>query len=248
MELTVERRSAKVGGCDIHYIELGAGPNLVFLHGSGGLRLDETSFGMLARNFRLLVPSMPGFDQSTTGSVTSGPEVADVMAEFIGSCTSGRAAVAGESFGGRIAAWLTVRHPEVIDKAVLAAPGGMRRSGGDRGLNLTPEEQQIRLYGRKLERQPTPEQVAQRKANVASANRFGGPPWDEDLYQQLPNVSRPVLVLYGTNDQTMVRQDIELFHERIPGSRIECLEGAPHVLSATYPEEFVALVKGFLAD
>jgi pimeloyl-ACP methyl ester carboxylesterase len=246
MAATVERRAVHVGGCDIHYIELGSGPNLVFLHGSGGLRFDEASFEALARSFRLLVPSMPGFDQSTTGEVTSGPEVSDVVAAFISDVAGGRTSVIGESFGGRIAAWLTIRHPEVVERAVLAAPGGLRRSGGDRGLNMTPEEQQMRLSGKKLERQPSPGTVAQRKLNVASATRFGGPPWDEDLYQQLPSVTRPVLVLYGTNDQTLQSADIELFHERIPGSRITCLEGAPHVLSATYPEQFVSLVTEFL--
>ncbi|MFI5269064.1 MAG: alpha/beta fold hydrolase [Chloroflexota bacterium] len=248
MALTAEMRAAQVGGCDIHYVELGDGPSLVFLHGSGGLRFDEASFGLLARDYRLLVPSMPGFDQSTTGSVSSGPEVADVMAEFIAGCAGGRAAVAGESFGGRIAAWLTIRHPEVVDRAILAAPGGLRRAGGDRGLNMTPEEQQIRLYGRVSNVQPTREQAVQRKANVANAIRFGGPAWDEDLYQQLPSVSRPVLVLWGTNDQTLARPDIELFHERIPGSRFTCLEGAPHVISATYPEQFAALAKEFLSN
>lgn len=248
MTAAIERRVAHVGGCEIHYLELGAGPSLLFLHGSGGLRFDEATFSALARDFHLSVPSMPGFDQSSTGSVSSGPEIADVIAALIRDCAGGRASVIGESFGGRIAAWLTIRHPEVVDKSILAAPGGLRRSGGDRGLDLTPEEQQMRLYGRKLERQPTPEQVAQRKANVANAMRYGGPPWDEDLYQQLPNVTRPVLVLYGSNDQTLARADIELFHERIHGSRIVCIDGAPHVLSATYPDQFVALAKDFLGS
>jgi pimeloyl-ACP methyl ester carboxylesterase len=248
MTPAVEKRVAQAGGCELHYLELGSGPSLLFLHGSGGLRFDEATFGALSRDYRLLVPSMPGFDQSTTGSVTSGPEVADVVAAFIAGSAGGRASVIGESFGGRIAAWLTIRHPEVVDKAVLAAPGGLRRSGGDRGLNMTPQEQQLRLYGRVLERQPTPEQAAQRKVNVASAIRFGGPAWDEDLYQQLPSVSRPVLVLYGSNDQTLARDDVELFHQRIPGSRLECLEGAPHVLSATFPDAFVALVRDFVGS
>jgi len=248
MTPTTEKRTTKVGGCEIHCIELGSGPNLIFLHGSGGPRFDETSFGLLARNYRLGVPSMPGFDQSTVGPVTSGPEIAGVMAQLIASLPGGRAHVVGESFGGRIAAWLTVRHPEVVDRAVLAAPGGLRRGGGDRGLDLTPDERYMRLYGRKPDHQPTPEEEAVHRANVSNAIRFGGPAWDEDLYQQLPGIRRPVLVLYGTNDQTLARPDIELFHERIPDSRISCLEGAPHVLSASRPEQFVSLVRGFLDE
>jgi pimeloyl-ACP methyl ester carboxylesterase len=245
--LHVENNTAQAGGCEIDYLELGQGPSLVFLHGSGGLRFDEGSFGLLASHYRLLVPSMPGFDRSTVGNASSGADVADVMAAFIASCADGQANVIGESFGGRIAAWLTVRHPDSIGRAILAAPGGLRRSGGDRGLNMTPEEQQTRLYGRVL-RQRTPDEEEQHRTNVRNAVKFGGPAWDEDLYQQLPSIRRPVLVLYGTNDQTLARQDVELFHERIPRSRIEYLEGAPHVVSAARPEEFASLVTQFLGE
>lgn len=244
-ELAAEKRAVQAAGCDIHYLELGAGPGLVFLHGSGGLRFDDSTFALLAGKYRLLVPSLPGFDQSTVGNVTSGPEMADVMAGFIENTIGGPAVVVGESFGGRIAAWLTIRHPEAVERAVLAAPGGLRRSGGDRGLDLTPDERETRLYGRPLGRDRTPEDAAQHRANVQNAMRFGGPSWDEDLYQQLPTITRPVLVLYGTNDQTMERRDIDLYAERIPGSRIRFLEGAPHVLSAMYPEEFVRLITEF---
>jgi 2-hydroxy-6-oxonona-2,4-dienedioate hydrolase/4,5:9,10-diseco-3-hydroxy-5,9,17-trioxoandrosta-1(10),2-diene-4-oate hydrolase len=248
MTPTAESRSVRAGGCDIHYLELGAGPNLVFLHGSGGLRWDEDTFAGLSGSYRLLVPSMPGFDQSTVGPAATGPDVADVMAEFIRGAVGGRAHLIGESFGGRIAAWTTVRHPDVVDRAVLAAPGGLRRSGGDRGLNLSPEEREIRLYGRVMHRDATPEAQAQHRANVLNATNFGGPPWDEDLYQQLPSVQRPVLVLYGSNDQTLQRDDVALFHERMPGSRITIVEGAPHVISATCPEQFLSLVKAFLSE
>jgi pimeloyl-ACP methyl ester carboxylesterase len=235
-----------VGGCDIHYAELGAGPALVFFHGSGGFRFDEDSFGQLAARHRLIVPSLPGFDKSTVGPVTSGPEMAGVMAEFVTAVAGGPAVIAGESFGGRIAAWLTIRHPEAVQAAILAAPGGLRRSGGDRGIDLSPDERETRLYGRPLRQRRDPEEAAQHRANVANATRFGGPPWDEDLFQQLPAITRPVLVLYGTNDQTMERRDIDLFPERIPGASIRYIEGAPHVLSLMYPNEFVSQIEEFL--
>ncbi|HLG72876.1 MAG TPA: alpha/beta hydrolase [Chloroflexota bacterium] len=248
MPLTSEKRAVQVGGCDIHYVELGAGPAMVFLHGSGGLRLDEETFGLLSEDHRLLVPSMPGFDGSTVGPVTCGADIADVMARFIHATVGGPAIVIGESFGGRIAAWLTVRHPEAVERAILAAPGGLRRSGGDRGLDLSPAERETRLYGRPLGNRPSPEEAARHRSNVLNATRFGGPPWDEELYQQLPSITRPVLILYGTNDQTMERRDIELYAERIPGAIIEYIEGVPHVLSLMYPNEFVAHIRAFVVN
>jgi 3-oxoadipate enol-lactonase len=242
-----ERCTAQVGDCEIHYLTVGSGPALVFLQGSGGFRLDEEAFGLLARHHRVLVPSMPGFDASTIGSVASGQDTADVVAALIAQCAGGSADVVGESFGGRIAAWLTIRHPEVVRCAVLAAPGGMRRGGGEQRVGLPPEELQRRLYGRVLEHQPTEAQRQQREANLKTAIRLSGPPWDEDLYQQLPTIRRPTLVLYGTADGTMPRESMEIMAERIPGARLHLFEGAPHVLSAVVPEPFVAVVEEFLA-
>lgn len=239
-------RTTQAGGCEIHYAERGSGPPLVMLHGSGGFRWDEPAFGGLARDYRVFVPSMPGFDRSTIGSVATGQDVADVVAAFVQQCAGGRANVVGESFGGRIAAWLAIRHPEVTERVVLAAPGGLRRTGGDRRLDDTWEEQYKRLFGRLPDRQPTEAETAQRRANLTTAIRLSGAPWDEELYQQLPSIKCPALVLYGSNDQTLSREAIQTFQERIPGARMTTFEGGPHVLSFALPEQFVAAVGEFL--
>jgi len=246
MALQYETHTAQAGGCEIHYAALGSGPSLVFLHGSGGLRMDEAAFGALGKEYRVLVPSMPGFDASTLGAVASGPDVADVVAAFIAEVAGGSAYVVGESFGGRIAAWLGIRHPEVARRLILAAPGGLRRGGAERRADAPWEEAHRRLYGRLPDRQPTAAETQQRQANLATAIRLSGPGWDEDLYQQLPSVGCPTLVLYGTSDETLPRESIQLFVERIPGARIVDFEGAPHVLSATRPDQFVSAVGEFL--
>jgi pimeloyl-ACP methyl ester carboxylesterase len=246
MTLQYETHTAQAGGCEIHYAALGSGPALVFLHGSGGLRMDEEAFGALAGDYRVLVPSMPGFDASTLGAVTSGPDVADVVASFIAECADGSAYVVGESFGGRIAAWLAIRHPEAVRRVVLAAPGGLRRGGSERRADLPWDEAHRRLYGRLPDRQQTAAETQQRQANLATAIRLSGPGWDEDLYQQLPTIRCPTLVLYGTSDETLPRESIQLFVERIPGARIVNFEEAPHVLSATRPGQFVSAVGEFL--
>jgi len=48
--------------------------------------------------------------------------------------------------------------------------------------------------------------------------------------------------------QTLARDDVALFQERIPNCRISFIDGAPHVLSASVPDQFVPLVKDFLAQ
>jgi pimeloyl-ACP methyl ester carboxylesterase len=114
-------------------------------------------------------------------------------------------------------------------------------------VGLPPEEIQRRLFGRPLAKPLTEAQQRQRDANLQTAIRLSGPPWDEALYQQLPNLRRPTLVLYGTGDQTMQRDSMELLAERVPGARLQTFDGAPHVLSAVVPEPFVAAIEEFVA-
>src|SRR6266581_2850991 len=143
MSLNLEPRSAHVGDCEIHYLQAGSGPAVVFLHGAGGLRVDEDVFAALARDFRLLVPSMPSFDESTAGSTASVKDVADVMADFIRQEAGGKASVIGESFGGGVSSWLAVRHPDVVERLVLASPAGLRQ---EREPNL-PELSALEMNG-----------------------------------------------------------------------------------------------------
>src|SRR5256885_7250182 len=68
MSLQFVNNRVQVADCDLQYVEAGTGPSVVFLHGGGGFRFDEQTFTALAQRYCLLVPSMPGFDESTAGS------------------------------------------------------------------------------------------------------------------------------------------------------------------------------------
>jgi pimeloyl-ACP methyl ester carboxylesterase len=94
------KNSVAAGGCELEYTEGCARHAVVFLHGGGGFRFDEQTFTALARDYRVLVPSMPGFDGSSSGATQTLEDVADVMAEFISAVVGQPAHVIGESFGG----------------------------------------------------------------------------------------------------------------------------------------------------
>jgi len=248
MSSNLEPRSARIGDCEIDYLQAGSGPAVVFLHGAGGLRVDEEVFGALAQEFRLLVPSMPGFDESTAGSTASVKDVADVMADFIRQESGGTASVIGESFGGGVSSWLAVRHPDVVERLVLAAPAGLRQEGGPNLQELSPVEMNVLLFGKPPDSQPSPREIERRqrnRANVARLHRGRGP-WDQELYDQLAQVQAPTLILWGTNDGMIFPAQGKHFNERIPGSKLVYIEGGPHVLSAATPDEFLSHVLQFL--
>src|SRR5919205_4190147 len=168
-----EKKVAQAGGSELRYLDSGTGSRaVVMLHGAGGLRVDERVFNALADEYRLIAPSMPGFDDSTPGTATSVPEVADVMADFIRQVVGGPAAVIGESFGGNVSCWLAIRHPDVVDALVLAAPAGLWGEGGLNLAQLSPQEIAVALYGRPPGQPPTPEQVERSTRNRANMARL----------------------------------------------------------------------------
>jgi pimeloyl-ACP methyl ester carboxylesterase len=243
-----EEKVASVGGCEIQYRVAGDGEPVVMLHGAGGFRHDERAFEGIAEHFRLLVPSMPGFDRSSAGATANFLDVADLMAEFIRRVTGGEAAVIGESFGGAVSSWLAIRHPEVVSRLVLAAPAGLRQEGGPPLLGLSAQEMAVILYGQAPTTQPTPEEAERRTKNRQNAARLGSarPSFDPELLAQLSQIKAPTLVVWGTEDRMILPSQAQHFVGAIPNARLASIDAGPHVLSAVVPDKFLAPVLEFL--
>jgi pimeloyl-ACP methyl ester carboxylesterase len=247
--VSMARQVVEVGGCTLHYAEAGQGPPVVFLHGGGGFREDERTFAALAERYRLLVPSMPGFDESSPGQTTSIEDVADVLADFIRQVAAGRAHVIGESFGGGVAAWLAIRHPEVVETLVLAAPSGLRDEHCLSPSQLAPGEVYTLLYGGNPRQPPAPKSAELLKRNRANSERLHAsrPAFDRDLLDRLPQIQAPTLIAWGAADRLIPPSHARYYTDALPRAELVLLEGAPHVLSAAVPDQFLPPVLSLLA-
>jgi len=128
-----EGKYADVGdGLRVHYQELGEGPALVFLHGSGpgasGFSNFKRNYPFFAeRGFRTLMPDTLGFGYSSQpDNIDYGLDfLVGKLAKFLAAVGVTRAAVVGNSHGGALAIELALTHPQLVDKLVLMAPGGL---------------------------------------------------------------------------------------------------------------------------
>ena len=59
-------------------------------------------------------------------------------------------------------------------------------------------------------------------------------------------IAAPTLILAGTADNVVDHRNAELLAARIPGARVELLEGAGHLFFWEQPDEFVRIVNEFL--
>ena len=135
VEAVPEGKYAEVGGgVTMHYHEAGSGERgvVLFVHGSGpgasGWSNFKGNYPFLAeQGYRTIVPDTMGYGYS------SKPEdgafsLSDVAAQYKGLLDSlgvERATIVGNSQGGAIAITLALDYPELVDKLVLMAPGGL---------------------------------------------------------------------------------------------------------------------------
>ena len=110
----------------IHYLDIGAGPPLVLVHGLGGQLRNYTYAlaGHLAAHHRLLIIDRPGSGYSTWTSPTdwSLGRHASVVRQFIEALGLDRPLLVGHSLGGAISLALAIEHPEAVSGLALLAP------------------------------------------------------------------------------------------------------------------------------
>lgn len=119
---------AELGEVRLHYVEVGDGPLVVLLHG-----FPEFWFSwrfqlrpLAAAGFRVVAPDMRGYNLSSKPSGVAAYDadrLANDVQQLIHERGAERAFVTGHDWGGAVAWWTAMHHPEVVDRlAILNAP------------------------------------------------------------------------------------------------------------------------------
>ena len=119
-------------GYRIHYLDEGQGEVVVFLHGSGPGASGYSNFKgnypqMVEAGYRCIVPDLIGYGFSDK------PDDVDHPLSFFAECVKQtldvagveRCTLVGNSLGGAVAIALTLDYPDLVDKLILMAPGGL---------------------------------------------------------------------------------------------------------------------------
>jgi pimeloyl-ACP methyl ester carboxylesterase len=123
-----EHRHAVVGGVRLHYVEAGAGPLVVLLHGFPEFWYSwrRQIPALAAAGFRVIAPDLRGYNTSDKPAGVGAYRIellVDDVAGLIGQAGARSAAVVGHDWGGVIAWVLAMRRPDRVGRlAVLNAP------------------------------------------------------------------------------------------------------------------------------
>jgi pimeloyl-ACP methyl ester carboxylesterase len=116
---------ASIDGADLHYVDLGAGPPIVMIHGLGA-QLRNFSFaltGLLGDRHRIILVDRPGagWSRAASGDATIA-EQGRLIGDLIAQLGLDRPLVVGHSLGGAVALSLALDRPHDLAGLALIAP------------------------------------------------------------------------------------------------------------------------------
>jgi 3-oxoadipate enol-lactonase len=255
---------ARANGIDVYYELAGAGKRLLFISGTGAdlRRSPRLTDGPQFAAFELLQYDQRGLGRS---AVPAGPYT---MADYAGDAAGLLDAVGwdsclvlGVSFGGMVAQELALRHPERVERLVLActSAGGTGGSsyplhelvGLDAQASLEKRFQLLDTRWDAAWRAENPEMVTM----IAEGFQIGGPdggPGEGPLLQlearshhdtsaRLARIGCPTLVCGGHHDGLAPPANSEFMAATIPGAELALFDGG-HIFFMQDPAAMPAML------
>ncbi len=244
-------------------------PWLVLIQGLG---FDRSGWApvipALRRRFRLVLIDNRGSGRSTTQDRKF--TVADMAADVVAVLDNSRVAhahVLGASLGGMVAQELAIRHPDRVDRLVLACttPGWpygypMPRATVQRmteAASLPVEVAQRSLVENALAPDTLkthPELVEQivrnqkvRSGDPASWRALANAGATYSGGTRQSRISAPTLIMYGDADAVVDPRNSKLLSGRIPTSQVVVFPGLGHLFFWEEPAQFAKAVTSFLS-
>jgi pimeloyl-ACP methyl ester carboxylesterase len=124
--MTLQSKTLKTRHAEVRYLEGGAGPDLVFLHGAGGMTPDDPILAALCATHHVYAPYLPGY-----GETEDEPSLRDMLDYTLHTWDVVRGLgltdplLVGHSMGGMIAAEMAAVAPSDVTRLVLIAPAGL---------------------------------------------------------------------------------------------------------------------------
>jgi 2-succinyl-6-hydroxy-2,4-cyclohexadiene-1-carboxylate synthase len=257
----------------LHFERRGKGPAVMLLHGftGDGRSMSEVSRA-LAGDFEVISPDLPGHGQSI--GAEDGPVFSfDVCLERLAStldCTGhAKAHWLGYSMGARLALAFAVRFPQRVASLLLVggragiedtSERAARRRADDaladrietEGIEAFVDEwlaQPLFASQRRLGREFVAAQRRQRLANdarsLAASLRSLGPGAQPPLFDALPRLDVPVLLVAGALDRAFVAHAADLAR-LLPDAEIREVADAGHAVHLEQPAAFIGVARDFL--
>jgi len=260
----VKSEYIEAGGYKLHYFEAspsnGSGETpLVLVHGLGARGEDWSAMipALAEKGFHVYVPDLLGYGRSQRPDVDYSISLEEAtVVQFMRAVHVARADVGGWSMGGWVAMKLALDHPEMVDRLIVYDSAGVYFPAtfgpelftpsdvtGVRKLIaiLTPKPRNVPDFAaeamvRKL-------QANAWVVNRSTASMISG----RDLLDfRLHNISQPMLIVWGAQDELIPLASGERIHKSVPQSVLNIMEGCGHLAPAECAKPVIESTVEFL--
>jgi pimeloyl-ACP methyl ester carboxylesterase len=264
----------------IAYVDEGSGDEtILFIHGLGSyLPAWKKQIETLKSDYRCVALDLPGYGQSSKGDYSYDMLFfANTVAEFIQKLSLDKVTIVGHSMGGQIAITMGLYHPELMEKLVLVAPAGFetfhegqkqwfRDIFTAKLVKLTPAAAIQSNLAYNFYNVPEDaefmitDRLAMRTAEdfdwycIAIERSVKGMV-NQPVFDYLPKLDLPVLVMYGENDNLIPNRylnpgrTIEIAKsgtERINGAKLRMVPKCGHFAQFDQPDFVNKAIKDFM--
>lgn len=263
--------ATRVDGVRIPFLSLRparGGTPVVMIHGFGGDKETWLLAALAMPRTRCMLVDLPGFGRA--GSIaparaTAGAQAA-ALRGFLDRLGLERVHLVGNSMGGGISLRLAADYPDRVRSLTLVGSVGPIVEQSELGLALergenllVPEsvEEADRMLALALERPPrVPKPLrlyvaAQRIAVAARLHAlfeaWRDPPPGHEVPEDLEAIRAPTLVIHGACDRVVHPATGRALAARIPGARLELMEGIGHVPQLEAPRAVASMITAHLA-
>ena len=220
---------------------------MLFLHGY--LSSKESFYfqiDFLAKNgYRVVAPDMPAFGQSSPiDSAWSVGDYARWLKDFMTAKGLCGCIVVAHSFGARVIFKLLAEEKGLVKKLVITGGAGLVKPRSPAYMRQVKRYRRIKkLFPRYAEKHFGSEEYRSLPPLMRESYKLIV---NEDLRGCAKEVSVPTLLIYGNGDTvTPPREDGEIFHSLIAGSRLEIIDGG-HFCFSENSAAFNSLMLDFL--
>lgn len=255
----MELKTIDTHAIPVRYLHGGEGKPLVFLHGAGGVTVDDPFLNALAAHYEVHAPLLPGY-----GDSEEAPELRDMLDitlhtwDVVSALKLKKPILVGHSMGGMIAAEMAAVAPADVAKLGLIAPAGLWDDDHPIAdlFALMPYELPKYLFhdaeagakmltaGRRVD-DPNFLQnfLVQNARQLGMAGRLLFPIPDRGLAQRLYRIKAKTLLVWGDSDRLIPPVYAQKFKAGIKGAKLVSIPEAGHMVMVEKPANVVEALK-----
>jgi 2-hydroxy-6-oxonona-2,4-dienedioate hydrolase len=237
------------------YIEVGRGEPLMLLHGLfGALSNFEDLIEHFSQSHKVIVPLLPLLEMDLLHTSVGGLQ--KFVQRFVEHRNYNNIHLLGNSLGGHVALVYILKHPERVKSLTLTGSSGLFESGMGDTYPKRGDKEYIRkktaltFYNPELATEELVNEVFEitnNRLKVIKIIALAKSAIRNNLGEELAQIKQPTCLIWGNNDSITPPFVANEFHRLIPNSELHFIDKCGHAPMMEVPEEFNAVLDGFLA-